>query len=265
MNFTFSLFAIILIPATIFSQPPIKKEIYGSKENNREAINYYLKNTDLSRSFIKSYIKLISGHRDHIKANKLIKQLYNFNETVFYRFIRVRLEWEFKEHLMLAPLDSVKPLLKNKIDSAGYYYMLAIYFKDSMYERIARRFGYVKAINPVEEIVDWAKMKTIKWTATKIIEQSHPGLLLSSSFRNDRMLDSSVFYYKKAMGYDPGEFFYLADLLFYLSNFGEESALQQIITSKLNNYTGKKKAWLEAYLAGSYTRQKKIKDSQYHD
>ena len=79
------------------------------------------------------------------------------------------------------------------------------------------------------------------------------------------MLDSSVFYYKKAMEYDPGEFFYLADLLFCLSNFGEEKAIQQIITSKLNIYTGKEKAWLETCLARSYTRQKKIKDGQYYD
>ena len=136
MNFPCSLFTVIVFPVTIFSQPSLKKELYGSKENNRETINYYREKTDLSRGFINSSVKLISGHRDFIKVNKLIKQLYKFNETVFYRFIRIRLEWEFKEHLMLPPLDSVKSLLKNKIDSAGYYYMLAIYFKDSMYEYI---------------------------------------------------------------------------------------------------------------------------------
>jgi hypothetical protein len=270
MNFPSFLFALILIPAIIFSQPPIKKERDGSKENDRETINYYRKNTDLSRGFINSYVRLISGDRgyekkDTLRADRLIKRLPLFIETVFYRLMRVRLEWEFKQHLLLSPLESVKPLLKTNIDSAQYYYMLAIYFKDSMYERWARHFGYSRINYQDHEIVDWAKIKKIKWADPKLIEQVTINSLIPSSFRKDRMMDSSVFYYKKAMEYDPGEFFYLADLLFYLSNFGEEKAIQQIITSKLNNYTGKEKAWLKEYLARSYIKQKKIKDGQYYD
>lgn len=253
------LIVVILIPITIFSQRYIKDDLYGNKEDRRGTIKYYKKNTDFSRGFINSYVRLLSGRRDIAKAIKQINQLYKLNETVFYRFMRIRLEWEFKEHLMLAPLDSVKSLLKNKSDSAGYYYMQGNYFQDSMLEKLARKFGFVKAVSHDNEVPDWSKIKSFRWNSPIIIESMHgDNTLLDDPIVNNPMMDSSISYYKKAIEKDPAEFFYMKELVFFLNKHYQESALQQAIKQYQNNYPRREKKWLNALLTESLIRQKKV-------
>lgn len=177
MNFLSLLFAFIAIPCTIFSQTAFKKEALSEHRMNvRKAANYYLKKKiNQSPEFSIQYSSLFSGiqgytKRDTIIATKLINRLYQFNDILFYRLMRIRLEWEFTQHLVISPLDSVRPILKNNIDSSKYYYMPGLYFQDSMTENLARSFGFVRSTCEGNEVVDWAHMKVLKWRDPKTIE-----------------------------------------------------------------------------------------------
>ena len=266
MNFLRLLFAFIAIPGVIFSQSALKeRSLAGRSMSVRKAANYYLrKKINLSPEFSIQYSSLFSGlqrytMRDTIMATKIIKRLYQFNDILFYRLMRIRLEWEFKQHLVKSPLDSVCLLLKNNIDSAKYYYMLGLYFKDSMNEKLARHFGYVRATDGGNEITDWRKMKTLIWRDPKIIESiTVDDLILNDSdstqryFKVDRPRDSSIFYFRTAIDTDPTEFHYLKEFLLFMSNLpGKKDAeIQQVIISKLENYTDKEKKRLKKYLDG---------------
>ncbi len=243
------LFVLMSIPAAVFSQTS-KDVDPGSKATKREAVKFYLKKTDLSRSFIKSYISLIPGRKDSIKANETIKQLIQSDQTVFSRLMRINLEWKLKIYL-LSSLDFVSPVLNKSIDSAYYYYVRANYYGDSMMAKTARKLGFVWANAEGSEIVDWGKMNTFKWYSPKKIEQMHfmPDTLPIMDYS---MKDSTVYYYKKAIEIDPGSFYYLADLLSFLFKLGEGRTIQEIVNSKLNKYTAKQKKLLEDYFAASY-------------
>lgn len=239
-------------------------EIDGRKGNKREAIKYYKKNTDLPRNLIHSYVGLISDpqryeRKDTLKANKIINQLFQYNDNTFYRLMRVRLEWEFKQRLKPSLLDSARLLLKNNIDLAYYYYMLGNYFKDSMSERMARKFGFVRVTLDGNEIPDWRKIESFRLNFPGILISLHEYHMPSDDNRAEKnMMDSSIYYYKKAIDFAKTEFYYIKELLFLLNKHYQEATLQQIIKQYQNNYTSKEKKWLTALFAESITRQKKI-------
>ena len=231
-------------------------------KQDKKAINYYLKTIDLFPDFYTPYIELNSYLEDNEKAdtsiaNELINRLYRVNDTVFYRLLRIRLEWEFKEKLVIAPLDSVKALLKDNIDSADYYSTLATYFNDEMYSSAANTMGYLKSGDNGTELIDWKKIKTIRWDDPRTMNK------LSDDEKLFAWKDSALFYYKKAVGLDTTEAYYMQNLIFFLSEFEQEEDIQQILPAKLKNYSDEDKASLKVYLADSYVRTKKIKEAFY--
>ena len=119
MNFLRLLFAFIVIPGTLFPQSTLRS-FPERRMNVRKAANYYLKKKmDPSPRFSIQYSSLFSGlqhysKRDTTIATKIIKRLYSFNDILFYRLMRIRLEWEFKQHLARASLDSIPALLKKQ-------------------------------------------------------------------------------------------------------------------------------------------------------
>ncbi|HET6995021.1 MAG TPA: hypothetical protein VFI06_08560 [Chitinophagaceae bacterium] len=250
MKFLSLLFALIAISPAIFSQTTIK--IPEHRMNVRKAANYYLrKKMNPSPRFSIQYTSLFAGlqgytKRDSLLANKIINQLYQFNDILFYRLMRIRLEWEFKRHIVKSPLDSASLLLKNNIDSAKYYYMLGLFFQDSLAERLARRFGYVRATAGDIEVVDWRKMKTVKWRNRKVIGSTDLG---HHDNRIDPMGDSVIVYYKRAIDNDPTEFHYLKEFILFMSNLPEDrdAEMKQVIASKLENYSDKEKNWVKKY------------------
>jgi hypothetical protein len=254
MKFLTLLFAFIGISIAIFSQTKNKKkDIHEHRMSVQRAANYYLrKKLNSSPEFAVQYTSLFSGlqgykKKDTLLATRVINRLYLLNDILFYRLMRIRLEWEFKQHLVRSSLDSVGFLLKNNIDSAKYFYMLALYFRDSMMENLARRLGYVKATYDGSEIVDWRKLTSLKWGDRRVIEGPHEFLgPVEPNFKVGRFRDSSIFYYKKAIDNDPTEFHYLKEFLLFMSNLPEnkDAEIQQVINSKLNNYTRKEKKWI---------------------
>ena len=268
VKFLILLFPFIAIHSAIFSQTTFNKKAFAEHRMHvRKAANYYLrKKIDPSPEFSVQYVSLFSGlkgytWRDTLLATKVINRLYQFNDILFYRLMRIRLEWEFRQHLQRPPLDSIMPLLKNNNDSAKYYYMLGLYFQDSMTWQLARTFGYVRSTYDGNEVVDWRKMKDLNWRDPKTIESiTVDDFILNVSkdiqrnFKFDHLRDSSILYYKMALGNDPTEFHYLKELILFLSNlFGiKDEEIQLVITSKLENYTDKEKKWLRRYLDSLY-------------
>lgn len=251
MKISILLILFISLSLNLFSQS-------REKDTKLKSVNYYLKRTTLSRSFIAKYIKLTSNansysKKDSLLANKLIKELLMYDETTFYRIMRTRLEWEFKEHLTVPQLDSVKSLLKNSIDSSNYYYMLGIYYRDSLNAKFARQMGYVKVNNQGTEVVNWKTVNRLDWRHPKLLETtSHYEYPI---FKDENLKDSSLKYYKMSIELNPKEFYYLNEFLIYLYKLGEETEIQQIINSKLKNYSDKEKVWLKKSLDESYKRQ----------
>ncbi|MFI5129283.1 MAG: hypothetical protein ACHQFX_04800 [Chitinophagales bacterium] len=244
---------------TIFSQTTSKKKAFSEHGMNvRKAANYYLKKKiNPSPQFSVQYASLFSGlqgyrKKDTLLAAKLIKRLYKVNDILFYRLMRIRLEWEFRQHVQLSPLDSILPRLKNNIDSSKYYYMMGLYFEDSMYVRTARRFGYVRVNSDGNEIVDWRKMRSFKFDDPRLFELHNDIDIDISSNHNyskrDPIADTAILYYKKAINLDTSEFYYLKNLLILLSFVGDDAETQQVISSNLGNYTDKEKKWLKKYL-----------------
>ena len=235
-------------------------EIALKLKQDQKAINYYLKTIDLFPDFYTPYIELDSYLEDNDKAdtsiaNEFINRLYRVNDTVFYRLMRIRLEWEFKERLVLAPLDSVRVLLKDNIDSADYYSTLAIYFKDEMYSSAANTLGYLKSGSDGTEHIDWKKTETIRWDDPRTMNK------LTDDEKLFVKKDSALFYYKKAVELDTTDAYYMQNLIFFLSGFGEDEDIQQILPAKLKYYPDEEKASLKVLLADSYLRNKKMKEA----
>src|SRR5436190_16429041 len=129
MKFLTLLFAFTGISLAIFSQTTHKKkDIHEHRMHVRRAANYYLrKKLSPSPEFSVQYNSLFYGlqgyrKKDTLLANRVINRLYKVNDILFYRLMRIRLEWELKQRFAKSPLDSVCLLLKNNIDSAKYFY-----------------------------------------------------------------------------------------------------------------------------------------------
>jgi len=267
------LIAALASPCNIFSQTTLKtKALTGHTMNVRHAANYYLHKKNPSAEFSVQYTSMFLGlrnytERDTIIANNLIKRLYELNDFLFFRLMRIRLQWEFKQRHVRSSLDSVRSLLRNNMDSAKYHYMLGLYFQDSLNERIARAFGYVRATNNGDEVVDWRKLKDLKWRDPRLIEMfpsEYHGLLIPPDdyYRRPtafRSRDSLTFsykaaienYYKMAVQEDPAEFHYLRELIIFMYNQPEnrDEEIRQLINSKLENYTRKQQRRLKKFLA----------------
>jgi hypothetical protein len=273
MKFLILLFAFIAITCTIFPQTTFNKKAFSEHRMNvRKAANYYLrKKINPSPEFSVQYTSLFSGlqgytRRDTLLATKLINKLHRVDGILFYRLMRIRLEWEFKQHFARSPLDAVRSLLKNNIDSAKYHYMLSLYFQDSITEHLSRKYGFVRATYDGNEVVDRRKMKDLNWRDPKTVESiPFDDFILNVSkdiqrnFKFDHLRDSSILYYKMALDNDPTEFHYLKELILFLSNLSgiKDEEIQQVITSKMENYTDKEKKWLKKYLHSFYERPKK--------
>jgi len=234
----------IMTPGSVFAQSSVAD--VNNKTNIRHTVDHYLENTSLSRHFVKTYVKLMTGPKRHpAKARILIQKLYSKNDLAFYRLMRIKLEWEYLQHLKYTPLDSVRSILQTNKDSTHYYYTLALYFTDSMTAVAARKFGYVKAINPSVEEVDWSKMKSMKWTDPKIIET----IGVHERFSWDKkMRDTAFAYYKRAIEQYPAAFFYLKETIFFLHKIGERKLITELISQQQHHYTKKEKEWINDFL-----------------
>jgi len=272
MNYPNMLIIAIAIPCTIFSQTISKtKALTGHTMNVRHAANYYLHNKNPSLEFSPQYTSVFSGlrhytKRDTVIATKLIKRLYKLNDILFFRLMRIRLQWEFKERYVRSSLDSTLPRLENNTDSAKYHYMLSLYFLNSLYERIARGLGYVKVTYDGSEVVDWRKMKVMKWRDPTVIEaiSDGDGLTLPQQYYKPPkafgLRDALLFnyklaiekYFEMAVQEDPAEFHYLRELIVFMYNQPEnrDEEIRQLINSKLENYTDKQQRQLKTFLAG---------------
>jgi hypothetical protein len=255
MYFRNYLFA-FLLPFNLFSQSAKEKDLFGEKMSYRDVKRYYKAKTNLPQNWIGLYTKLLTGRKgrgskNRLLAYKLIERLSRSDRNAFSRLMQMRLAWEFKEHL--TSTEPVKPFLKNTIDSAGYYYMMTVYFKDSIMEKIARRMGYMKG-GYEREIVDWAKMKWMKWNSEPIERSSHGYYIDTTPLISQRMKDSCIQYYKAAIDHDPAEFFYAKEFFFFLSQHNKEK-LQEIIKPYLNNYSPKQQQWLTARLQEVVTKR----------
>lgn len=197
MNFRFIAFIIILFfsPA-VFAQQSVKGKYFTEiKGNVPKAVKFYLrKGIPHSPVFSRQYESLFSGlksynEKDKLLVSQLISKLYNVDTILFFRLMRIRLEWELKERLFLPALDSVQNFIKTKTEQAHYNYMKGLYYWDNYYEKLARHMGYVKPINANTEIVDWKKMNTMQWRGSKVFEQISHGLELP--FKNENLKDSA--------------------------------------------------------------------------
>lgn len=260
------LIPVIAGPCTVFSQTiPVNKLLYGRRVNERHAANYYLHKKNPYPRFSIQYNSLFSGlqnyaKRDTATATKLIRRLYKLNDILFFRLMRIRLQWEFKQRHVRSSLDSIRPLIRNNIDSAKYHYMLALYFRDSLNERIARGLGYVRATYNGDEVVDWRKLKYLKWRNPRVIETIGSDPLIIPPQEHGRIKsfgtrDSLIFLYKMAIedyyylavDEDPKEFHYLRELIAFLYNQPEnrDQEIREIINSKHSNYTDKEQEALK--------------------
>ena len=105
-------------------------------------------------------------------------------------------------------------------------------------------------------------MKSLKWRDPTIVESSHTDYLKSNhddylinipgrprrrNLRFEPLRDSSILYYKMAIDHDPKEFHFLKDLILFMYNLPEnkDEELQQLIISKLQNYSTKEKKRLK--------------------
>ncbi len=234
----------IMIHGSMFAQSSVTD--VNNKINIRNTVDHYLENTSLSRHFVKTYVKLMTGPKRYAtKARILIQKLYSKNDLAFYRLMRIKLEWEYIQHLKYTPLDSVRSILQTNKDSAHYYYTLALYFTDSMNATAARKFGYVKAINPSVEEVDWIKMKSIKWADPKIIQNITGHERFSW---DEKMRDTAFAYYKRAIEQYPAAFFYLKETIFFLHKIGERKLITELISQQQHHYTKKEKEWLNDFI-----------------
>ena len=264
MNYRCIFLVLIAIPVTIFSQKKMEENYFPeSKGNFKKAAKYYLKKRiDTTSGFTKYYASLFSEipnytTKDRLLALKLINRLYQFDDILFFKLMQIRLEWNFRERISYSPLYSVRGPLKNNIDSANYSLLLGIYFKDTLIERVARHMGYVRGVNPSVEIVDWQKMKTMKWVELKKMEQL-PNYDTIIPFVGKGLKDSSFKYYKRAIELDSTQFYHIKEFLIYLYKFGEDMEIQQLIISKIKNYNKKEKIWLEKLLTISTERKKQM-------
>ena len=105
-------------------------------------------------------------------------------------------------------------------------------------------------------------MKEVNWSDPKIIEMIAGGndLILPPDdydegrglkyFKNQRTRDSAIFYHKLAIDKDPTQFYYLKELVHFLSRYPvKDEEITQVINSNLLNYTGKQQERLKKYLA----------------
>ncbi len=262
MKFWYTIFTMLIIQCTVFSQKESAEKYFPeAKYNFRKAAKYYLKKRTVPTPVItKEYASLFSDinnytDKDRLLCLKLINRIYQFDDILFFKLMRIRLEWNFGERISYSPLYSVPEPFKKSTDSANYSLLLGIYFKDTLIERVARHMGYVKGVNPSVEIVDWKKMNTMKWAYPRgVMEQTDK--YYNPPFIGKELRDSSFKYYKKAIELDSTQFYYIKEFLIYLYKFGEDIEIQQLIISKINNYTKKEKRWLEKLLAISAERKK---------
>lgn len=252
MNFRcFLLIFILAFPYTGLTQISAKGKYFSERKGNvRKAVRYYLrKGLTESQGFSCQYESLFSGlksytQKDKLWANQLLSKLYEVDSILFFKLMRIRLEWYLKERLVLTGLDSVQNLIKTTTDQAHYNYMKGLYYSDSYYEKLARHMGYVKAINANTEIVDWKKMNTMRWGSIKILEQIPNSIVPERPFKYENLKDSAIAYYKKAIENSRSEFFYFKEILFYLSKHNEKLLIQQLLNSNLNTYSLKERRWL---------------------
>ncbi len=267
MSFRCIFFALVFIPYAVFSQPILKsKKSPDAKVSVKKAANYYLKKRhNPSPGYSIYYSSLFSGlqkytKKDSLLANKVISRLYQFNDILFFRLMRIRLEWEFKQHLNKSPLDSLLSLCKNNIDSANYSFILGIYFEDCLYERIACKYGYVRALYDESEVVDWRKVRTFRFYDSKIWEQICIDKLILpiiDTVNSSRpfLANTAIKYYAKSYELNNSAFYYIKELLIFLAKLGEEDEIQKIILSNMKNSTSKQKRWFKKCLKTSYKRK----------
>ncbi len=267
MKFLALLSAQILFPLILLSQQGNNiQALQKGKMMTRTSKDYYRNNTNLPGSFISHYVELVRSFRkdkwsapgyrtgDTLMAYKQIKTLEK-EQNILCQLMRARLKWEYEERLQKGILDSSRSLLSDNKDSAFYFFTMAMFYKDSMYENIARRLGYVKVSNKGIEEVDWKRMNSFVFKGDILFMLTgYPGGV--SNYRKE-IEDSFIPYFEKAIGLDKKEFYYMAEMVLFLIKLNDESFLQQKILHYKTNYSPKEQKWLDARLTESYYREKR--------
>ncbi len=233
---------------------------------------FYLKNTRLSRHFINRYVNLTKSFKIHkifsaknhkgyrsedtLIAYRQIKIINKTGQKAFYQLMQTRLQWDYKEHLQKFLLDSAKLNLQNHSDSAYYFFMLGMHSKDSMNELLARKLGFVMSDNKGNELVDWKKMNSIKFTHWVMIELIGSDSHINSSM--ERIRNAFIPYLEKAIKLDKKEFFYMIEMLLPLIRLGDEKTIQEKIILYKNNYSNSQQKWLASRTKESIIRQQEI-------
>lgn len=189
-------------------------------------------------------------------GDKVIKKLRKYPGSLS-ALVTVRLKWETQERLQRSSLDSAWDLLQTKEDTAAYYYTNAMLYKDSLYERIAFKMGYVKA-SADREYVDWGKIYIIHWE-----EQAYPIEQLHNYGEpyyawKEQFIDSAILYFKKAIASDKSEFCYAKQLLLFMYRFRRREGIPLLINDVKLNYSTDGQKWLTKFLQWTLSPKNEI-------
>ena len=101
-------------------------------KQERKSIDYLLKSIDLFPDYKPPYDALYdyaTRKKDKALAQEFITRLKKYDDSVSIRLIRIR----FEDQMAITPLsitilDSLRPMLKDNIDSANYYNIMGFYY-----------------------------------------------------------------------------------------------------------------------------------------
>jgi len=256
----FCIAGIYILPNTSFSQESGKYNPYDETHRmERKSVGYYIRKSRGESSFSISMEKFFTGLRryqkkDTLLAYKLIKKLEVSDKYVLSRLAIIRLKWEVESRLEKSSLDSVRLLLRNKSDSAAYYYTLGLFFQDSVYERIARKFGFVRAAKDGNEITDWRKMTTFRWESSNW--RSYFFHAEPEDVKKIKIAADVIIQYKNAIELDPQQFNYTKQLILFTYCFSDDKIIPALISSAKGKYNDTAEKWLSNFLGWYATRKK---------
>ena len=144
----------------------------------------------------------------------------------------------------------------------AYYYTNAMLYKDSLYERIAFKMGYVKA-SADREYVDWGKIYIIHWE-----EQATPlsscTTMVSPTMHGKNSSLIQLYFILKAIVSDKSEFCYAKQLLLFMYRFRRREGIPLLINDVKLNYSTDGQKWLTKFLQWTLSPKMKYWLSSYN-
>lgn len=115
----------------------------------KQGVDYYLFSIDHFPDYWPPYEALYDysiEKKDTIIANELIARFRKYDDTVSMRLNRIRFEYDFWGIPLSQSLPETIPLLKDNIDSADYYYTMAVMYKDEINDEDSAIFYFRNSI-----------------------------------------------------------------------------------------------------------------------